>query len=63
MYYKNKLKKIKLDIRNINTNITIRFLVDCITVLSDVLILHSNGNTQRYDLENYEFTIKGSVEL
>lgn len=57
------MKKIKLDIRNINTNITIRFLVDCIAVINDTFTFHSNDNTYRYGLDNYEFTIKGSVEI
>lgn len=60
---KEKMKKIRLDIKNIKTNKTIIYLVDCITVINDTLILHSNDNTYHYEITNYEFTIKGSVEI
>lgn len=57
------MTKIKLDIRNINTDTTVRYLVDSVTVINDTFIFRSNDNTHCYGLNNYEFTIKGSVEL
>lgn len=57
------MTKIKLDIRNINTDTTVRYLVDCLTVINDVMIVHSNDNSIHYDINNYEFTIKGTVDI
>lgn len=57
------MKKIELDVTNKKAGITICFLVDCITVIGNTLIFNQNGLERRYHLDNYEFTIKGSVEI
>lgn len=57
------MKKISLDVTNKKAQITIYFLVDCITVIGDTLIFIQNGSEHRYHLDNYIFTINGNIEL
>ena len=55
-----EIKLIRLDIKNIKTGLTIRFLVESIEVVDSLLIFKQNDSEHWYHLENYTFTINGN---